>query len=179
MTVAPLVSSELHVGYPLRLGAGAARLEPEGWPTDLLARSERDGEDDLAQDALGSAAGPRGRVEIEGTEVSELSPRRRAQLLAVVLTDRVTVGMLDVRTLVSLGRQPHTDWRGRLSATDSRVVDDAIFAAGVDDLAARNIAELSDGERQRVMLARALAQERACSSSTRSRRFSTCRIGFR
>lgn len=160
MAAAPLISSELHVGYPLRPSVlGPLDLSLKAGRLTCLLGPNGTGKTTLLRTLSGVLPARGGRVAIDGTELCELSARRRAQLLAVVLTDRVTVGMLDVRTLVSLGRQPHTDWRGRLSATDSRVVDDAISAAGVDDLAECNIAELSDGERQRVMLARALAQE--------------------
>lgn len=160
MTAAPLVSSELHVGYPLRPSVlGPLDLSLKAGQLTCLLGPNGTGKTTLLRTLSGVLPARSGRVAIDGTDLSELSPRRRAQLVAVVLTDRVNVGMLDVRTLVSLGRQPHTDWRGRLSARDSRVVDEAISAAGVDDLATRNIAELSDGERQRVMLARALAQE--------------------
>jgi len=160
MSDAPLVSHELHVGYesrpsvlgPLELSLKAGRL------TCLLGPNGA-GKTTLLRTLSGMLPARGGTITLAGSDLRELPPRRRAQLLAVVLTDRVAVGMLDVRTLVSLGRQPHTDWRGRLSAADARVVDEAISAAGADDLASRNVAELSDGERQRVMLARALAQE--------------------
>lgn len=160
MSNAPLVSSELHVGYesrpsvlgPLDLSLKAGRL------TCLLGPNGA-GKTTLLRTLSGMLPARGGRIALDGVDLRELPPRRRAQLLAVVLTDRVTVGMLDVRTLVSLGRQPHTDWRGKLSTADERVVDEAISAAGAGDLASRNVAELSDGERQRVMLARALAQE--------------------
>jgi iron complex transport system ATP-binding protein len=61
--------------------------------------------------------------------------------------------------LVSLGRHPHTDWTGRLSEKDHDAVRSAICAVGAQELAGRNVAELSDGERQKIMIARALAQD--------------------
>jgi iron complex transport system ATP-binding protein len=102
-----------------------------------------------------------GRILLNGRETARLQPRDFARELSVVLTDRVSVGMMDVYTLVSLGRQPHTDWTGRLRERDHAIVRESLRAVGADVLAARQIAELSDGERQRVMVARALAQEPA------------------
>ena len=160
MSEAALASRNLHIGYPGRtpiLGPLDLALRP-GRLTCLLGPNGA-GKTTLLRTLSGMLASRGGEVLLDGTDLQLLPPRKRAQRLAVVLTDRVTVGMLDVWTLVSLGRQPHTDWRGKLSAGDVRIVDDAIEAAGAGDLMGRNVAELSDGERQRVMLARALAQE--------------------
>ena len=88
-----------------------------------------------------------------------MSATEVAQLLSVVLTDRVSVGAMTVRDLVGLGRHPHTDWIGRFAPEDEQAVSWAIRAARAEDLEHRNVAELSDGERQRVMIARALAQQ--------------------
>jgi iron complex transport system ATP-binding protein len=79
--------------------------------------------------------------------------------LSLVLTERVEGSLLTVGELVALGRQPHTGWTGRLGPADRVAVTDAMRAVGADALASRRVAELSDGERQKAMLARALAQE--------------------
>lgn len=100
-----------------------------------------------------------GRVELAGRDLSALDARARARHLAVVLTERIAVGMLTAYLLVSLGRHPHTSWTGRLTAQDHEVVRWALRAVGAEDLASRPVEELSDGERQKVMIARALAQE--------------------
>lgn len=100
-----------------------------------------------------------GRVHLAGQDVSTLSAQDLAQLLSVVLTDRVQVGILTVRDLVALGRYPYTDWTGRLTDVDEAVIDWALDAAHAQDLVHRNVGALSDGERQKVMIARALAQQ--------------------
>lgn len=79
--------------------------------------------------------------------------------MSVVLTDRVQVGLLSAYELVSLERYPYTGWNGRLSDDDHRIIRESIEAAGAEDLAARPVDELSDGERQKVLMARALAQQ--------------------
>jgi iron complex transport system ATP-binding protein len=88
-----------------------------------------------------------------------LSPEKLAKQLAVVLTERIEVENLSVYALVALGRHPYTDWAGRLLAEDERVVQRALLDVGAAHLAHRHLGELSDGERQRVMIARALAQQ--------------------
>ncbi len=102
-----------------------------------------------------------GRLRLLGRDVEGLDRRELARLVGVVLTDRVTIGALSVRDVVALGRYPHRGWNRRPSAADEAVVDWAIEATGTGPLAHRDIGELSDGERQRVMIARALAQEPA------------------
>ena len=100
-----------------------------------------------------------GHVYLMDRDIADMSAREIAQSLSVVLTDRMSVGIMAVRDLVGLGRYPHTDWIGRFTEEDERVVSWAIRAARAEDLTYRNVAELSDGERQKVMIARALAQE--------------------
>ena len=117
------------------------------------------GKSTLMSTICGVRAPLAGRALLMGDDVRQLSPREIARRLAAVLTDRVDADMLSVYALVALGRQPHTDWTGRLSPHDHRVIEDALAATGAGELANRNVAELSDGERQRVMVARALAQE--------------------
>jgi iron complex transport system ATP-binding protein len=117
-----------------------------------------------------------GQILLNGRETAKIPPRDLARELSVVLTDRVSVGMMDVYTLVSLGRQPHTDWTGRLRERDHAIIRESLQAVGADPLATRQIAELSDGERQRVMVARALAQEPAAAFLDLPRRVDVMRL---
>lgn len=100
-----------------------------------------------------------GQVLLGDDNLHSLEPAELAKRLAVVLTERVDVGNLSAYALVALGRHPYTDWRGRLTTTDEAVVQRSLAQVGATPLAARPVNELSDGERQRVMIARALAQE--------------------
>jgi iron complex transport system ATP-binding protein len=100
-----------------------------------------------------------GAVELDGAELGSITQGQLARRLGIVLTERVTVEALPVRRIVELGRYPHSGWFGRLTGEDRRVVDWAIDAVGVRHLAGRDFSRLSDGEQQRVMIARALAQE--------------------
>lgn len=100
-----------------------------------------------------------GRVRLGSDDVHALPPRQLAKRLSVVLTERVDAGLLSAYALVALGRHPYTNWRGDFSRHDKEMVDKAIVAVGAEALAARPFNELSDGEKQKVMIARALAQE--------------------
>jgi len=102
-----------------------------------------------------------GRVRLMDADVTTLTPAERARHLAVVLTERLDVGILSAYELVALGRYPYTDWLGGLTETDHAAIQRALAAVGAVELAGRDVNELSDGERQKVLIARALAQEPA------------------
>jgi iron complex transport system ATP-binding protein len=100
-----------------------------------------------------------GAIELGGADLQRLSQIEIARRLGVVLTERVLVGALTGAQVVELGRYPHSGWFGRLSRHDDAVVQRAMAAVGAQHLAARDYDTLSDGERQRILIARALAQE--------------------
>ena len=100
-----------------------------------------------------------GEVRIDGIDLELVSRRVLARTLAIVTTERIEADALTVREVVEMGRQPYTDFFGRLVCEDRRIVAEAMNFVGVDAMAERDISSLSDGERQKVMIARALAQE--------------------
>lgn len=100
-----------------------------------------------------------GEVAVEGVGIAALKPAARARLLSYVNTARVRVSGLTVSELVGLGRAPYTDWLGNLSDEDRAKVDASLRLTGMSEFANREVDTLSDGEMQRVMVARALAQE--------------------
>lgn len=98
-----------------------------------------------------------GAVEIAGR--AGLSSSELARQISLVLTDRVGGSNLNVYSLVALGRYPWSGWLGTLNDTDREIIRRSIEAAGIDALLERKVHTLSDGENQKVMLARALAQD--------------------
>jgi iron complex transport system ATP-binding protein len=98
-------------------------------------------------------------VEIDGVDLQRFNPIELARRVGVVLTERPIVGALTARRVVELGRYPYWDWSGRMRKKDHEVVHWAIDAVASGHLASRDFISLSDGERQRFMIARALAQE--------------------
>ena len=79
--------------------------------------------------------------------------------LTVVMTDKVSPPLFSVAEFVALGRYPHTDFLGRLGPADHRAVGQALAAVHAEELARRPFSDLSDGERQKALVARALAQQ--------------------
>ena len=100
-----------------------------------------------------------GEVRLHDKNLHRLSAQELAQYLSIVLTEKISIGLLTGYALVALGRHPYTNWSGKLSEYDQKVVMWAVKAVGAESLAQRDISELSDGERQKLMIARALAQE--------------------
>ena len=100
-----------------------------------------------------------GTVEIDGKKSADIAKRELSRLVALVATERIMGGAFTIRELVALGRQPHTGFLGRLSSHDNEVVDACLNAVGITDKAEQHVANLSDGERQKAMVAKALAQE--------------------
>jgi cobalamin transport system ATP-binding protein len=100
-----------------------------------------------------------GTLDVGGADLRTVPPWEVARRVAVVLTDRVAIEALSARRVVELGRYPHGGWHGRLTERDHVAVDSAMDAVGARHLGCRDASLLSDGERQRVMIARALAQE--------------------
>ena len=126
--------------------------------TALLGRNGI-GKSTLLRTIAGSQPALAGRVLFAGRGVEEYSQREMSRLLSLVYTDRTQTGGLTVRQLVSLGRYPHTGFLGRLDKHDKEVVENAMSATAIAHKATAFVAELSDGERQRAMIAKALAQE--------------------
>lgn len=100
-----------------------------------------------------------GYVEIDGRRLSAIGSREIAGLVSVVLTEKLTIDNMDVESLVGMGRAPYTGFWGRLSAADHEAIDKALSLVGIESLRHRDIQSLSDGERQKVMIAKAFAQE--------------------
>ncbi len=117
------------------------------------------GKSTLIRTLCGMQAAVAGEVRLGGVALQHLSATERARRLAVVLTERVDVAQMSGHGLVCLGRYPHLGWGGRLGPADHAAVQAALQHAGAQSLAHRLVSEMSDGERQKVLIARALAQQ--------------------
>lgn len=100
-----------------------------------------------------------GRIRIGGKFIEDFARQEMARMLGFVSTEVVRVEGLKVRDLVAMGRYPHTGWFGSLSDEDRDRIGEAIELTSLETLAERDLDELSDGERQRAMIARTLAQD--------------------
>ncbi|WP_321520130.1 ABC transporter ATP-binding protein [uncultured Bacteroides sp.] len=117
------------------------------------------GKSTLLRTIAGLQPALRGEVRIDNLPLGKQSLSNKARLLSLVLTDRVEVSNLTVFNLVALGRNPYTDWLGKLTDHDKELVHAALSQVHLEGYANRFINELSDGERQRAMIAKALVQD--------------------
>lgn len=100
-----------------------------------------------------------GQIVIEGRELDTYTDKELSRRIGVVLTEKPDVRNMTVRELVSLGRSPYTGFWGTYSRDDLQIVDEAIVQVGIEALSRRMVQTLSDGERQKVMIAKALSQQ--------------------
>jgi iron complex transport system ATP-binding protein len=136
------------ISVALKAGELACLIGPNGAGKSTLMRTLAGMQPPLA-----------GRVSLGDSDVHRMKPAELARRLSIVLTERMEGGVLSAYALAALGRYPYTGAGGALTAHDESVVQWAMEAVGAAHLAARDVGELSDGERQKVMIARALAQE--------------------
>ena len=137
-----------HLNFQLHAGELTCLLGANGTGKSTLLRTLS-----ASQPALS------GTLDILGKPLAEYTEKERSRTIGVVLTDKTFAGGLSVYELVGLGRQPHTGFFGRLSKEDKRIIEEAMENVGIAHKARSYTAELSDGERQKVMIAKALVQE--------------------
>lgn len=139
----------------------AARVEACAGELVAVVGPNGGGKTTVLRTLVGAQPPLEGTVEVDGRPLTALSRRERARRLAVVLTDRVDPGRLTAGEVIALGRHPHIGWTGHLEPDDVAAARRAAEATGVGDLWDVPFDELSDGQRQRCLVARALAQDPA------------------
>ena len=126
--------------------------------TALIGRNGS-GKSTLLRAIAGLGDYQKGSIRIGGERIESLDAHSRSQRIAFVTTERVRIANLRCRDVVALGRAPYTNWIGRMQEEDRRIVEHALEAVGMASFADRTMDRMSDGECQRVMIARALAQQ--------------------
>ena len=159
-----LQTSGLTIGYQ----AGKSKTKVIAGPLDLelhagqlicLLGPNGCGKSTLLRTVSGLQHPLKGEIILDGKDLKKLKPAQIAQKISLVLTDNIRSGNLDVYSLISLGRYPYSGWLGILTAQDKRIIDQAIKATHTEAFLGRKMDSLSDGECQKVMLARAMAQD--------------------
>lgn len=149
----------LQIGYGRRVLSTLSQVTVEPGEFICLLGRNGQGKSTLLRTFAGFIRPVAGEARLDGRPVGEWPAAERARKVAVVLTDRPQVGALRVWELVEMGRQPYTGWTGALSADDRAIAAEALAQVEGEHLRDRFVDSLSDGERQRVMIARALAQQ--------------------
>lgn len=154
---------DLHIGYAEDAGryivAESLNASLSSGTMACLVGANGVGKSTLMRTLSGFQAALRGEVRIDGRSLEEYTPRELSERVGVVLTERESTPDLTVEEVVAIGRMPYTNFWGKLRAADRRAVDEAIAQVGIDSLRHKKIGRVSDGERQKVMIAKALAQQ--------------------
>ena len=128
-----------------------------GTTTALIGRNGS-GKSTLLRAIIGSQPLMNGNIVLNGTDIKDTTALQLARQVAFVTTERVRISNLACRDVVALGRAPYTNWIGRMQKDDELVVMQSLEKVGMESYAFRTMDKMSDGECQRVMIARALAQ---------------------
>jgi iron complex transport system ATP-binding protein len=159
-----LESLDLAIGYPhygglpLVLARNLHLCIERGQVIGLLGPNGS-GKSTLLRTLAGLQPAISGSVQVMGNTIRSNQVRQTARMLSVVLTDRIEVRNLTVFQLVSMGRYPYTDWLGRAGTHDNDRIRTALEQVRLQDYSNRFFNELSDGEQQRTLLAKALVQD--------------------
>jgi len=159
-----LEASGLTIGYrhagrkPTVLASGLNLILKKGQVTGLLGPNGS-GKSTLLRTLSGLQPAIEGTIQVMGNPVISRNVRQTARILSIVLTERIEVRNLSVFDMVAMGRYPHNNWMGRISQADRKIIDKALSQVHLSGYASQLVDELSDGEQQRVLIARALAQD--------------------
>ncbi len=163
MDTTPILSTQdLSIGYrdngnPVRQHISVSL--DRGSLTCLVGRNGA-GKSTLLRTICGFLAPKAGEVILKGRPLADYSQKELSRTLGVVLTEIISeIQYLSVRQTVEMGRYPYCDCFARLDEKDHEYVRQAMETAGIADLADRSMARISDGQRQKVMIAKALAQD--------------------
>lgn len=147
------------VGYGSRiLIQNACATIPAGELTALLGRNGA-GKSTLLYTVAGLRKAQGGKVLVAGNDISCMDPSALARTVSFVTTEKVRIPSLRCEELVAMGRAPYTGWSGKLRGEDIRAVRKALALVGMEEFAGKTMDRMSDGECQRIMIARALAQD--------------------
>ncbi len=160
---ATITLNNLSIGYrskhQLRTVASAINAQLQSDKLTCLIGANGIGKSTLLRTLSGFQPPLSGEIRLIKKLISDFSPKDLAKEISVVLTSKPDATQLSVEEIVDIGRSPYTGFWGTLSSYDKQIVAEALQQVGIQHLAHRNIQELSDGERQKVMLTKALAQQ--------------------
>ena len=150
---------ELTLGYGQRILLDKVSARITGGQLVALLGRNGTGKSTLLRAIMGLEKPQTGEIVLQGKNIASLKPEELARNISFVTTDKVRIANLRCRDVVALGRAPYTNWLGQLQGEDKEKVDNAMHLVGMDSYAEKTMDKMSDGECQRIMIARALAQD--------------------
>ena len=157
-------TSGLAIGYPARRGSTNIVMKDltlQACKGELVALIGRNGtgKSTLLRTLVGLQPAISGKIKLQGTELNAIGPSLLPRVVSFTSTEPMAIRNIKVRDVIALGRFPFTNWIGTLTMEDEEAVSRALEATGLSELAGRSIDNISDGERQRTLIARSLAQD--------------------
>ena len=150
---------ELTLGYGQRTLLEMVNARMTGGQLIALLGRNGAGKSTLLRAMMGLEKPQSGEIILQGKKITSLKPEKLARNISFVTTDKVRIANLRCKDVVSMGRAPYTNWIGQLRPEDEMRVDTAIQLVGMSAYAEKTMDKMSDGECQRIMIARALAQD--------------------
>ena len=158
-----LSAKNLNTGYSSKKGnniiGSEINLEFKSGNLIALIGANGIGKSTLLRTLTGIQKPISGEVILNQKNINSYSPKELAQELSMVLTENLPPSNLTVFELVALGRQPYTNWIGKLTSEDISIINDALSMTQISDLATKKHFEISDGQLQKALITRALAQD--------------------
>lgn len=158
-----LKTNNLNIGYTIskRSVSICKQINFELYKGELLCLLGRNGsgKSTLLKTMAKMLTPIQGSIKINEENIESLSPKELAKFIAVVLIESIPENSLTVYETIALGRQPYTNWLGKLFDKDIDIIQNAMLLTDTNNLANKLIHQLSDGQLQRVMIARALTQD--------------------
>ena len=154
-----LKAENLTIGYGEKAVQRGLNLEAQARDLICLTGTNGSGKSTLLRTLAGLQPALGGKVMIGGNDIASLNVHQRSTLFSLVLTDDIDVERLTVRELVAMGRFPYTNWAGALSKKDEEIIDKALKDVHLSHKANAMINHISDGEKQRAVIAKALTQD--------------------
>ena len=154
-----LKTENLTIGYGAKAVQRGLNLEAQARDLICLTGTNGSGKSTLLRTLAGLQPALNGTVEIGGHDIASLNVHQRSTLFSLVLTDDIDIERLTVRELVAMGRFPYTNWAGSLSKKDDEIIDKALKDVHLSHKADAMINHISDGEKQRAIIAKALTQD--------------------
>lgn len=150
---------DLTLGYEQRTLLEKVSAHITGGQLVALLGRNGTGKSTLLRAVMGLEKPQNGEIILHGNNIASLKPEELARNISFVTTDKVRIANLRCRDVVAQGRAPYTNWLGQLQGEDKEKVDNAMHLVGMDSYAEKTMDKMSDGECQRIMIARALAQD--------------------
>ena len=149
---------ELTLGYGQRTLLETVNARITGGQLVALLGRNGTGKSTLLRAMMGLEKPQSGEITLQGKNIASLKPEKLARNISFVTTDKVRIANLRCKDVVALGRAPYTNWIGRMQEADKEIVMRSLASVGMEAYAERTMDKMSDGECQRIMIARALAQ---------------------